>query len=157
MAARPIPGSQAPMFSAEAVGGPYAGPVRVRLSDFEGETVILYFYPKDNTPGCTRQACALRDGWCGVSSKARVFGVSTDSIESHRKFITKHDLPFPILSDPDHEIAGAYGVWVEKRLYGKSYMGIERTTFIICPDGNIRAVLPKVKPDEHLAALIELL
>lgn len=151
----PKPGSKAPAFSAQAVGGPYVTPSTVKLADFKGETVVLYFYPKDDTPGCTRQACALRDGWSDISKKAKVFGVSIDSIKSHEKFIKKHSLPFPILSDEDHKIVEAYGVWVEKSMYGKTYMGTERTTFVIGPDGKIKAVLPKVKPEEHLGQVLE--
>ncbi|MCU0778637.1 MAG: thioredoxin-dependent thiol peroxidase [Akkermansiaceae bacterium] len=151
------PGTKAPAFSAQAVGGPYSSPTTVQLADLKGETVVLYFYPKDDTPGCTKQACALRDGWSDISAKAQVFGVSTDPIKSHEKFIKKHQLPFPILSDEDHRIVEAYGVWVEKSMYGKTHMGTERTTFIIGPDGIIKAVLPKVKPDEHLARVLELL
>jgi peroxiredoxin Q/BCP len=151
------PGTKAPAFSAQAVGGPYSSPTTVQLADLKGETVVLYFYPKDDTPGCTKQACALRDGWSDISAKAQVFGVSTDPIKSHEKFIKKHQLPFPILSDEDHRIVEAYGVWVEKSMYGKTHMGTERTTFIIGPDGIIKAVLRKVKPDEHLARVLELL
>ena len=151
---QPQPGSHAPAFSAEAIGGDYTLPTTVTLADLKGETVVLYFYPKDDTPGCTKQACALRDGWQEISNKAKVFGVSIDSIKSHGKFIQKHELPFPILSDEDHKIVDAYGVWVEKSMYGKTYMGTERTTFIIGPDGKIKAVLPKVKPDEHLAKVM---
>ncbi len=157
MSTQPQPGSKAPAFSAQAIGGPYATPVTVNLADLKGETVVLYFYPKDDTPGCTTQACALRDGWQEISAKAKVFGVSIDSIQSHAKFIKKHSLPFPILSDEDQKIVQAYGVWVEKSMYGKTYMGTERTTFIIGPDGKIKAVLPKVKPAEHLAAVLALL
>ncbi len=157
MSTQPQPGTKAPAFSAPAIGGPYASPTTVKLSDLKGETVVLYFYPKDDTPGCTKQACALRDGWSEISRKAKVFGVSTDPIKSHEKFIKKHSLPFPILSDEDHKIVEAYGVWVEKSMYGKTYMGTERTTFIIGPDGKIKAVLPKVKPDEHLAQVMGLL
>ena len=151
MSAYPEPGTKAPAFTAQAVGGHYTAPTTVKLSDLKGETVVLYFYPKDDTPGCTKQACALRDGWSEISKKVKIFGVSIDSIKSHEKFIRKHGLPFPILSDEDHKIVETYGVWVEKSMYGKTYMGTERTTFIIGPDGKIRAVLPKVKPDEHLA------
>jgi peroxiredoxin Q/BCP len=150
MSTHPQPGTKAPAFSAQAVGGNYASPTTVKLADLKGETVVLYFYPKDDTPGCTKQACALRDGWSDISKRAKVFGVSIDPIKSHEKFIKKHGLPFPILSDEDHKIVEAYGVWVEKSMYGKTYMGTERTTFIIGPDGKIKAVLPKVKPDEHL-------
>lgn len=153
----PQPGSMAPAFAATAVGGPYESPARVKLADYKGENVVLYFYPKDGTPGCTRQACALRDGWAAISARARVFGVSVDSIQSHEKFIRKHGLPFALIGDDDHKIAEAYGVWVEKRLYGRIYMGTERTTFIIGPDGKIRAVLPKVKPDEHLSLVLDAL
>lgn len=153
----PQPGSMAPAFAATAVGGPYESPARVKLADFKGESVVLYFYPKDGTPGCTRQACALRDGWAAISARARVFGVSVDSIQSHGKFIRKHGLPFALIGDDGHKIAEAYGVWVEKRLYGRTYMGTERTTFIIGPDGEIRAVLPKVKPDEHLGLVLDAL
>jgi peroxiredoxin Q/BCP len=155
MNARPQPGFAAPSFTALAIGGEYPVANSVSLADFKGETVVLYFYPKDDTPGCTKQACALRDGWKEISDKAKVFGVSIDSIKSHEKFIGKHDLPFPILSDEDHKIVDAYGVWVEKKMYGKTYFGTERTTFVIGPYGVIKAVLPKVKPDEHLEKVLE--
>ena len=155
MTPQPQPGATAPAFTATAIGGEYTTPTTVHLADWKGSPVVLYFYPKDDTPGCTRQACALRDGWREISAKARVFGVSIDSIHSHQKFITKHTLPFPILSDEDHKLVEAYGVWVEKSLYGKTYMGTERTTFIIGPDGTIKAVLPKVKPDEHFSKVLE--
>jgi peroxiredoxin Q/BCP len=157
MNAHPQPGDIASAFSADAVGGPYMTATNIKLDDVKGETIVLYFYPKDDTPGCTKQACALRDGWSEISRKAKVFGVSIDPIKSHEKFIKKHSLPFPILCDEDHKIAEAYGVWVEKSMYGKTYMGTERTTFIIGPDGKIKAVLPKVKPEEHLARVMELL
>jgi thioredoxin-dependent peroxiredoxin len=157
MSQHPQPGTKAPSIKALAVGGSYAEPTSVQLADLKGKTVVLYFYPKDDTPGCTKQACALRDGWVEISEKAEVFGVSIDPIKSHQKFIKKYDLPFPILSDEDHAIAEAYGVWVEKSMYGKTYFGTERSTFIISPDGRIKAVLPKVKPDEHLSQVMELL
>jgi len=157
MSTQPQPGSKAPAFTAPAVGGEYTIPTTVRLADLKGETVVLYFYPKDDTPGCTKQACALRDGWSEISAKAKVFGVSVDPIKSHEKFIKKHDLPFPILSDEDHKIVETYGVWVEKSLYGRTYFGTERTTFIIGPDGKIKTVLPKVKPDEHLSQVLALI
>ena len=152
---QPKPGSKAPAFSATAIGGTYDSASTVQLSDLKGSVVVLYFYPKDDTPGCTKQACALRDGWSEISAKAKVFGVSIDPIKSHEKFIKKHSLPFPLLSDEDHKMAEAFGVWVEKSMYGKTYMGTERTTFIIDPDGEIIAVLPKVKPDEHLKQVLE--
>jgi thioredoxin-dependent peroxiredoxin len=156
MSTRPEAGNKAPDFTALAVGGEFTTVTEVSLKELKGSTVVLYFYPKDDTPGCTKQACALRDGWQEISAKAKVFGVSVDPIQSHEKFIAKHSLPFPILSDVDHAIAEAYGVWVEKNLYGKKYMGTERTTFVIAPDGSISAVLPKVKPDQHLARVLEL-
>ena len=157
MNSQPQPGSKAPAFCAEAIGGKYTSPTTVKLADLKGQTVVLYFYPKDDTPGCTKQACALRDAWKDISAKAKVFGISIDSIKSHEKFISKHDLPFPIFSDPEHKIAESYGVWVEKSLYGRTYFGTERTTFIIDPEGAIEAVLPKVKPDQHFAQVLALI
>lgn len=153
----PQSGTVAPDFTTQVIGGEYTSPSTISLADFKGEMVVLYFYPKDDTPGCTTQACALRDGWSDISEKAKVFGVSVDSIKRHAKFIGKYDLPFPLFSDEGHVIAEAYGVWVEKTLYGKTYMGTERTTFIIGADGRIKAVLPKVKPDEHLGKILSLL
>src|SRR5678815_520806 len=119
-------GDKAPAFQASAVGGNYDGQ-SVSLSALRGKTVVLYFYPKDDTPGCTRQACGLRDTWHDFAGKAEVFGVSIDSVKSHAKFIEKFNLPFPLLSDPEKKIATAYGVWVEKSMYGKKYMGTERS------------------------------
>ncbi len=150
-------GDKAPDFRATAIGGAYGEGKEVTLGDFAGRTVVLYFYPKDDTPGCTAQACALRDDWAQFKAKAELFGVSVDSAKSHRKFIEKHSLPFPLLSDESHAIVEAYGVWVEKSMYGKKYMGAERSTFVIGPDGKIRGVLRKVKPDEHAAQLLKLL
>lgn len=140
------------------MAGPGLEPgARLRLADLRGRTVVLYFYPKDNTPGCTRQACALREGWEQLAKQAFVVGISADSVASHERFARKHDLPFPLVSDPDHAIAEAYGTWVEKRLYGRTYFGIERTTFVIGGDGRVRAVLPKVKPDAHLEQVLAVL
>ena len=157
MSTQPTPGTKAPDFKAAVVGGEYPEASTVKLSALKGGNVVLYFYPKDDTPGCTKQACALRDGWTQISKKAKVFGVSIDSVKSHEKFIKKHALPFPLISDEDQAIVNAYGVWVEKSMYGKKYMGTERTTFVIGADGKIKAVFPKVKPEEHyeqvLAAL----
>lgn len=150
-------GSKAPAFQAPVVGGNYEAGQKLKLSDLKGETVVLYFYPKDDTPGCTKQACALRDGWQQISEKARVFGVSIDSVKSHEKYIKKHQLPFPLISDEDMTLVNAYGVWVEKSMYGKTYMGTERTTFVISPDGKIKAIFPKVKPDEHLDLILGVL
>ncbi len=147
----------APDFTAPVVGGDYDGESAVTLSELRGENVVLYFYPKDNTPGCTTQACALRDGWSEISAKAKVFGVSVDSIRKHENFIAKHELPFPLISDEDKAVVEAYGVWVEKKMAGRTYMGIERTTFVIGPDGVLKAVFPKVKPDQHLEMVLEVL
>jgi peroxiredoxin Q/BCP len=146
-------GDPAPDFRAEAVGGKYGAGKEVTLADFRGKKLILYFYPKDDTPGCTVQACALRDAWTGFEGRAEIFGVSVDSAASHQKFIGKHQLPFPLLSDTGHKIVEAYGVWVEKSMYGKKYMGAERSTFVIGPDGRIAAIFRKVKPEEHVDLL----
>ena len=150
-------GDPAPRFTSTAVGGQYGLGSPVVLEDFAGQTVILYFYPKDNTPGCTRQACALRDGWDPISQRAAVFGISPDSAVSHEKFISKFALPFPLITDTTREIAKAYCVWVEKTRYGKKSMGVERSTFIIGPDGKLCAIFRKVKPDEHLDQLLKAL
>lgn len=151
------PGDPAPSFKTIAVGGEYGDGTPVSLADFAGRKVVLYFYPKDDTPGCTTQACALRDSWAQFEGQAAIFGVSIDSAKSHRKFIDKHALPFPLLVDEDREIVSAYGVWVEKSMYGKKYMGTERTTFVIAPDGRIATILRKVKPGEHVAMVREAL
>jgi thioredoxin-dependent peroxiredoxin len=150
-------GDKAPAFSTVAVGGSYGEGTRVSLSDFKGQNVVLYFYPKDDTPGCTTQACGLRDAWKEFANKAVVFGVSIDPAKSHAKFITKHNLPFPLLVDEDRTMVAAYRVWVEKSMYGKKYMGTERTTFVIGPDGKIKALLRKVKPAEHVELVLEAL
>src|SRR6476619_616826 len=110
-------GAPAPDFNLETPDGP------VKLADFKGKTLVLYFYPKDDTPGCTTQACSLRDAWRDFDDKAEIFGVSIDPVKSHEKFIQKHALPFPLLSDESREIVEAYGVWVEKSMYGKKYFG----------------------------------
>ena len=145
-----VPGDQAPDFSATAVGAGYGNGQPVRLSDFKGRTVVLYFYPKDDTPGCTTQACALRDRYQHLAEQnALVFGVSVDPVDSHLKFIEKYNLPFPLLSDESHAVVNSYGVWVEKRMYGKKYMGTERSTFVIRPDGKIKSIFRKVNPSEH--------
>jgi peroxiredoxin Q/BCP len=128
----------------------------VKLADFPNKTIILYFYPKDDTPGCTTQACGLRDSFTAIlNTGAVLLGVSPDSPESHRKFIEKYGLPFDLLADEDHAIAEAYGVWVEKSMYGKSYFGVERSTFIIAPNGLISHVFTKVKPAAHSEQVIE--
>ncbi len=148
------PGDAAPSFTATAIGGTYGEGTTVSLGDLAGKNVVLYFYPKDDTPGCTKQACGLRDAWRDFAGKAEVFGVSIDPAKSHRKFIDKYELPFPLLSDEDQKMVEAYGVWVEKSMYGKTYMGTERSTFVIGPDGKIRAIFRKVKPDEHVAQVL---
>ncbi|MEQ1858995.1 MAG: thioredoxin-dependent thiol peroxidase [Chthoniobacteraceae bacterium] len=150
------PGDQAPAFTAPGVGGSHDGR-RVSLASLRGRTVVLYFYPKDDTPGCTTQACGVRDAWRELSAKAEVFGVSIDSAASHAKFIKKHALPFPILVDEDHALVDAFGVWVEKSMYGRKYMGTERSTFVIGPDGKLRAIFRKVKPAEHVAQVLAVL
>jgi peroxiredoxin Q/BCP len=140
----------APAFCALAVGGEYGDGREVSLSDFRGSTVVLYFYPKDDTPGCTAQACGIRDSWKTLKKHAKLFGVSPDPVTSHRKFIDKFNLPFPLLSDSDRKIAEDYGVWVEKSFMGRKHMGVERTTFVIDPAGLISAIYRKVKPENHL-------
>jgi peroxiredoxin Q/BCP len=147
-------GDAAPVFKAVAVGGKYGDCTEVSLAGLKGRTVVLYFYPKDDTPGCTAQACALRDAWPDFEGKAAIFGVSTDSAASHAKFIKKYSLPFPLLVDDAKQIVNDYGVWVEKSIYGKKYMGTERSTFVISPQGEITAILRKVKPAGHAAELL---
>ena len=149
MTTRLEPGTPAPDFSLLDQDGR-----SVSLADLRGRKVILYFYPAAMTPGCTTQACALRDAWPKFDGKAEIFGVSVDSAASHQKFITKHSLPFPLLVDDEKKIVGDYGVWVEKSMYGKKYMGAERSTFVIGPDGYIKAILRKVKPGEHVKQLL---
>ncbi|MCB1064100.1 MAG: thioredoxin-dependent thiol peroxidase [Verrucomicrobiae bacterium] len=157
MATQPAAGDRAPNFKAAVAGGHYQDGDLVSLKDLAGQKVVLYFYPKDDTPGCTKQACGLRDAWGEIGKKAAIFGVSIDPIAKHRKFIDKYGLPFPLLSDPDKQIVEAYGVWVEKSMYGKKYWGTERTTFVIDERGKISAVFPKVKPAEHLDQLLGVL
>jgi len=130
----------------------------VNLSDFFGKKVVLYFYPKDNTPGCTRQACAFAAAYDVFKSKVVVvIGVSKDSIASHQKFAQKYGLPFILLSDPELQAIQAYGVWQEKKLYGKVSMGVVRTTFIIDEQGNIEKIMPKAKPDTNAAEILSFL
>ena len=127
----------------------------VRLADFLGKKVVLYFYPKDNTPGCTRQACAFAEAYEAFKGQdIAVIGVSKDSVASHLKFAQKYDLPFVLLSDPELQVIQAYGVWQEKKLYGKVSMGVVRTTFLIDEKGNIEKVMPKVKPDTNAAEIL---
>ena len=152
------PGDKAPSFTTTAVGGQYGSGTSLKLSELKGSPVVLYFYPKDDTPGCTTQACGIRDAWSAIKSTgAHLFGVSIDPAKSHEKFIGKFDLPFPLLADTNKEIVEAYGVWVEKSMYGKKYMGTERTTFVIDSNSKIAAIFPKVKPAEHAELVIQAL
>lgn len=153
---KPKAGDVAPEFSATAVdaGGEEFS---VSLAGLRGSRVVLVFYPKDRTPGCTTQACALRDGWDAVRDRAKVFGVSVDDAASHRKFIERDRLPYPLIADTGHRLVEAYGVWVEKSMYGRKFMGTERTTFVIGPDGRVEAVLEKVSPKKHLEQLLQVL
>ncbi|KAA6441634.1 thioredoxin-dependent thiol peroxidase [Dyadobacter flavalbus] len=138
-------GDPAPAFSARDQDGK-----EVKLSDFKGEKVILYFYPKDDTPGCTAQACNLRDNYDKLLSQGyKVLGVSVDNEKSHVKFINKFSLPFPLLADTDHAIVESYGVWVEKSMYGRTYMGTARTTFVIDENGMIEEIIQKVDTKNH--------
>ena len=131
---------------------------KVKLSDLKGKKVVLYFYPKDDTPGCTKEACAFRDGIDEIKGQgAVVLGVSADSVDSHKKFKSKFDLNFPLLADTDKKIIESYGVWKEKSMYGKKYMGIERTTFVIDEQGKIAHIFPKVKVDEHYDEVLKAL
>ena len=144
-------GQPAPEFSLEAsTGETYS------LADYRGErAVVLYFYPKDDTPGCTNEACAFRDLATEFAAKgAVILGVSPDSVRSHQKFSAKHGLPFPLLSDPDAAVAARYGVWKEKRMYGRTFMGVERTTVVIDKDGTVRRIFPKVRVDGHADAVL---
>jgi peroxiredoxin Q/BCP len=146
-------GQAAPPFSAQDQNG-----ATVSLAQLAGKYVVLYFYPKDDTPGCTVEACAFRDEHSTLQAEgAVVLGVSPDDAKSHTKFISKYSLPFSLLADTDNAVANAYGAWGEKSMYGRTYMGIIRSTFLIGPDGVVKHVWPKVKPDGHsdevLAAL----
>jgi peroxiredoxin Q/BCP len=130
----------------------------VSLASLRGKNVVLYFYAKDDTPGCTAQACAIRDSMSDFENRnAVVLGVSPDDEASHRKFKEKYSLPFTLLADPGHQVAEEYGVWVEKKNYGKTYMGIERSTFVIDPEGKVKKVLRRVDPQKHADQVLELL
>ena len=148
----PKEGELAPDFELQADDGS-----TVKLSNLRGQKVILYFYPKDNTPGCTTQACDLRDRIQEFDARgAVVYGISADDVKSHVKFRDKYDLPFRLLADVGHKVAEQYGVWVQKSMLGKKYMGIERTSFVIDEQGRVAKVLPKVKPAEHVDQVLDL-
>lgn len=143
-------GDKAPVFTAPTNGGG-----KISLADFKGKNVILYFYPKDDTPGCTKEACAFRDHFAEFKKKgAVVLGVSTDPVKSHDKFVEKFKLPFTLLADEDKKIVEAYGVWGQKSFMGRKYLGTHRVTFLIGPDGRIKKIWSKVKPEEHAAEVL---
>ena len=149
-------GDEAPDFTLRGVDGE-GEEVEVTLSEVDGP-VVLYFYPKDETPGCTAQACGLRDEWSAFrQTDATVLGVSPDDVESHRSFSEKYDLPFTLLSDSRHTVAEAYDVWTEKKMFGNTFMGVERSTFIIDADGRIAHAFRKVKPKKHADQVLEAL
>lgn len=146
-------GDKAPDFTAKDQNGKM-----VSLSDFKGKNVILYFYPKDDTPGCTAEACSFRDNYQSMLGKGfEVIGVSTDDEKSHKKFETKYSLPFPLIADTDKTINEAYGVWVEKNMYGKKYMGTARKTFLISPDGIVTSIIDKVDTKNSSQQVLDLL
>ena len=149
-------GDTAPDFTLDGVDAE-GNEVTVTLSEIDGP-VVLYFYPKDDTPGCTTQACGIRDEWSAFrQTDARVLGVSPDDVASHRKFSEKYDLPFTLLADTDHEAAEAYGVWKQKKMFGNTFMGVERSTFIIDEEGRIAHAWRKVNPKEHADRVLEAL
>lgn len=149
----PTSGTAAPDFELPASNGQ-----TIRLKDLKGQNVVVYFYPKDDTPGCTVEACAFRDSHKDFRKyNTMVLGVSPDSVKSHDKFITKFNLPFPLLADESKKMAQDYGVWVEKSMYGKKYMGVARTTFVIDAKGKIARVFEKVKPEGHDKEVLEVL
>jgi peroxiredoxin Q/BCP len=121
-----------------------------KLSDYAGQTIVVYFYPKDNTPGCTKEACSFRDSYAEFRrADVTVIGISPDKVDSHKKFQEKYELPFTLLADPDHKVCQAYGVWGLKKMYGREYEGVFRTTYIVGPDGTIQKVFKNVKPTDH--------
>jgi len=143
----PVVGKSAPAFTLDTDTGE-----RLSLRDLKGKPVVLYFYPKDDTSGCTAEACEFRDAFPRFDkSKAVILGVSPDPVKSHQKFKAKYELPFTLLADTDHAVAEQYGVWKEKSMYGRKYMGVERTTFIIDAAGKMAKIFEKVKPQGHAA------
>ena len=146
-------GKEAPDFELTSDSGE-----RVRLSHFRGQPVVLYFYPKDDTPGCTTQACAIRDNYDDFEQRgAVVLGVSPDEESSHVKFKDKYGLPFTLLADPDHEVSEQYGVWGERKYMGRTYMGVERSTFLIDAEGRVAKIMRRVKPDTHAELVLDAL
>ncbi|HGM3508022.1 TPA: thioredoxin-dependent thiol peroxidase [Clostridioides difficile] len=146
-------GTKAPEFTLEDKDGN-----KVSMSDFKGKKVVVYFYPKDNTPGCTRQACAFRNVYDGFKKEdVQVIGISKDSIKSHQKFAEKHELPFILLSDPDLVAIKSFDVWKEKKMYGKTALGVVRATYIIDENGVIEKVFEKAKPDTNAQEILEYL
>ena len=144
-------GSTAPDFKVKNTAGD-----EVRLKDLRGKKVVLYFYPKDDTPGCTKEACSFRDSFADFKKRGiEVLGVSTDSEASHKKFTAKYKLPFTLLADTDHAVADAYGVYGEKKFMGRTYMGVKRMTFLIDEKGKVKKVFEKVKPDEHAQEVLD--
>jgi peroxiredoxin Q/BCP len=145
-----VEGDKAPAFTAATNGGG-----SVSLAELKGKNVILYFYPKDDTPGCTKEACAFRDHYAAFKKRgALVLGVSVDPVNAHDKFVEKYQLPFTLLADVDKKIVEAYGVWGQKTFMGRKYLGVHRVTFLIGPDGTIKKIWPKVKPEEHAAEVL---
>jgi thioredoxin-dependent peroxiredoxin len=143
-------GSTAPAFKANDADGN-----SISLKDLRGQKVVLYFYPKDDTPGCTKEACSFRDGFAKFKRRGiKVIGVSPDKETAHKKFAAKYDLPFTLLADTDKSIAEAYGVWAEKKFMGRTYMGVLRTTFLIDEKGKIKKIFEKVKPEEHASEVL---
>lgn len=147
----PEPGQEAPHFEGKTQQGEV-----ISLADLRGKKVALYFYPKDDTSGCTKQACSLRDGYAQLKDAGvAVVGVSADDVESHERFADKYNLPFPLIADPEHEILEAYGVWGKRNLYGRMFMGIKRTTFLIDEEGQIVDVIKRPKVGDHAAEVMK--
>ncbi len=144
-------GEEAPDFTAPTQDG-----TSLTLSDYRGQWVVLYFYPKDDTPGCTTQACTLRDGYRELQAAGlAVVGVSEDDVASHEAFADAHDLPFPLVADPDHEVLNAYGVYGERSMFGNTFMGTKRTTYLIDPEGVIRHVFKRPTTDAHTSEVLD--
>lgn len=144
-------GQPAPLFALSDQDGH-----RQLLANYRGGWVLLYFYPKDDTPGCTKEACGFRDTWDEFAEAGIiVFGISADTEASHKKFADKHDLPFSLLVDTDGELSQEYGVWIQKKMFGKTFMGVKRVSFLINPAGEIAKIYPKVKPDQHAAEVLQ--